>query len=120
MAFISCSPGLPGAGSSGGKAHTAKQDNIAAFKTPDIRNVAVTAPDFHDGSQQTLWDVVDHYNKGDGVQAPWLDQDIQVPAASWRSTPLFCMLRALPRAFSPSERARPSRSAGTHEARRCA
>jgi cytochrome c peroxidase len=37
----------------------------------------VTAPYFHDGSQETLWDVVDHYNKGDGLQNPYLDEDIQ-------------------------------------------
>lgn len=37
----------------------------------------LTAPYFHDGSQETLWDVVDHYNKGDGLQNPFLDEDIQ-------------------------------------------
>ncbi len=26
---------------------------------------------------QTLWDVMDHYNKGDGVSDPWLDEDMQ-------------------------------------------
>ncbi len=56
---------------------TKKPSNIAAFKTPDLRNVLVTGPYFHDGSQETLWDVVDHYNKGDGLQNPWLDEDIQ-------------------------------------------
>jgi cytochrome c peroxidase len=56
---------------------TKKQDEIASFKTPDLRNVLVTAPYFHDGSQETLWDVADHYNKGDGLANPWLDQDIQ-------------------------------------------
>ncbi|MDB4956954.1 MAG: cytochrome peroxidase [Myxococcales bacterium] len=56
---------------------TKKQPDTAAFKTPDIRNVLVTAPYFHDGSQQTLWDVMDHYNKGAGLRDPWLDQDIQ-------------------------------------------
>jgi cytochrome c peroxidase len=61
---------------------TKKPADIAAFKTPNIRNVLVTAPYFHDGSQQTLWDVVDHYNKGDGLQNPWLDQDIQPLALS--------------------------------------
>jgi len=25
----------------------------------------------------TLWDVMDHYNKGDGLQNPYLDEDIQ-------------------------------------------
>lgn len=61
---------------------TKRQADIASFKTPDIRNVLVTAPYFHDGSQQTLWDIADHYNKGDGVQNPWLDQDIRPLALS--------------------------------------
>jgi hypothetical protein len=26
---------------------------------------------------QTLWDVMDHYNKGDGITNPWLDKDMQ-------------------------------------------
>jgi cytochrome c peroxidase len=42
-----------------------------------LRNVLVTGPYFHDGSQETLWDVMDHYNKGDGLHNPYLDQDIQ-------------------------------------------
>jgi cytochrome c peroxidase len=55
-----------------------KQDkDTASFKTPDIRNVLVTGPYFHDGSQGTLWDVIDHYNKGDGLHNPWLDEDMQ-------------------------------------------
>ena len=29
----------------------------------------------HDGSLATLWDVVDHYNRG-GVANPWLDPQI--------------------------------------------
>ena len=56
---------------------TKKEKDIASFKTPDIRNVLLTAPYFHDGSQETLWDVIDHYNKGDGLQNPYLDEDIQ-------------------------------------------
>jgi hypothetical protein len=40
-------------------------------------NVLVTGPYFHDGSMQTLWDVMDHYNKGDGITDPWLDKDMQ-------------------------------------------
>jgi cytochrome c peroxidase len=56
---------------------TKKASDTAAFKTPNLRNVLVTAPYFHDGSQETLWDVIDHYNKGDGLQNPWLDEDIQ-------------------------------------------
>jgi len=56
---------------------TRKDSDTASFKTPNLRNVLVTAPYFHDGSQLTLWDVVDHYNKGAGLQNPYLDQDIQ-------------------------------------------
>jgi cytochrome c peroxidase len=56
---------------------TRKDSDIASFKTPDLRNVVVTGPYFHDGSVATLWDVMDHYNKGDGVDDPFLDRDIQ-------------------------------------------
>ena len=56
---------------------TKKEADIASFKTPDVRNVLVTGPYFHDGSQETLWDVMDHYNKGDGLHNPYLDEDIQ-------------------------------------------
>jgi cytochrome c peroxidase len=59
-----------------------KDPDIAAFKTPNLRNVMVTAPYFHDGSQDTLWDVIDHYNKGDGLKNPYLDEDIQPLALS--------------------------------------
>ncbi|MBD3160557.1 MAG: cytochrome-c peroxidase [Candidatus Latescibacteria bacterium] len=39
-------------------------DDLGAFKTPTLRNVAVTAPYMHDGSLATLEDVVVHYNNG--------------------------------------------------------
>ena len=39
-------------------------DDLGAFKTSTLRNVAVTAPYMHDGSLATLRDVVDHYNNG--------------------------------------------------------
>lgn len=56
---------------------TRTNSDIASFKTPNLRNVLVTGPYFHDGSAETLWDVVDHYNKGAGLADPWLDADIQ-------------------------------------------
>ena len=56
---------------------TKKDSDIASFKTPGLRNVVITGPYFHDGSQSTLWDVLDHYNKGDGIRDPWLDKDMQ-------------------------------------------
>jgi len=37
---------------------TKKESDTASFKTPGLRNVLVTGPYFHDGSQETLWDVM--------------------------------------------------------------
>jgi len=39
-------------------------DDLGAFKTPTLRNIAVTAPYMHDGSVKTLADAVVHYNNG--------------------------------------------------------
>jgi cytochrome c peroxidase len=47
-----------------------------AFKTPTVRNVAMTAPYMHDGSQKTLEEVVEWYVKG-GHPNPWLDKNIK-------------------------------------------
>jgi cytochrome c peroxidase len=43
---------------------TRRFDDIGSFKTPTLRNVAVTAPYMHDGSLKTLRDVIVHYNNG--------------------------------------------------------
>jgi cytochrome c peroxidase len=51
---------------------TRNRSDIGAFRTSQLRNVGVTAPYMHDGSLQTLWDVMDHYNKG-GEPNPFLD-----------------------------------------------
>jgi len=55
---------------------TKQQADVGAFKTPGLRNVAITAPYMHDGSLATLWDVMDHYNKG-GIPNPYLDGGMQ-------------------------------------------
>ncbi len=34
------------------------------FKTPSLRNIALTAPYMHDGRFATLEEVIDHYNSG--------------------------------------------------------
>jgi cytochrome c peroxidase len=49
---------------------------MGAFKTSQLRNVGITQPYMHDGSMQTLWDVMDHYNKG-GEDNPFLDGGIE-------------------------------------------
>jgi cytochrome c peroxidase len=40
--------------------------HLFSFKTPTLRNVALTAPYMHNGVFQTLEEVVDFYNKGGG------------------------------------------------------
>lgn len=38
--------------------------DIGKFKTPTLRNIALTAPYMHDGSMLTLEEVIEHYDKG--------------------------------------------------------
>ena len=45
-----------------------------AFKIPSLRNVALTAPYFHNGDARTLHEVVELYSRGGNV-APVLDMD---------------------------------------------
>jgi cytochrome c peroxidase len=52
---------------------------IGAFRTPQLRNVGVTAPYMHDGSMQTLWDTIDHYNRG-GEPNAYLDGGMEALA----------------------------------------
>jgi cytochrome c peroxidase len=52
------------------------QADIGAFKTLHLRNVGITPPYMHDGSMQTLWDVIDHYNRG-GEANMFLDGGIE-------------------------------------------
>jgi cytochrome c peroxidase len=55
---------------------TKNRSDIGSFKTEQLRNVGISAPYMHDGSLQTLWDVMDHYNKG-GEPNPYLDGGIE-------------------------------------------
>jgi len=44
--------------------HTGRAEDMGKFRTPMLRNVALTAPYMHDGSLATLDAVVDHYAAG--------------------------------------------------------
>lgn len=46
------------------------------YKTPMLRNIALSAPYMHEGSLRTLLDVVNFYNRG-GLQNPWLDSRLK-------------------------------------------
>ncbi|RIH86033.1 Cytochrome c551 peroxidase [Meiothermus luteus] len=43
---------------------TGRDEDVGKFKTPTLRNVALTAPYMHDGSKKTLREVMEHYNRG--------------------------------------------------------
>jgi cytochrome c peroxidase len=55
---------------------TKNEKEKGAFKTPTVRNVELTAPYMHDGSQKTLEEVVEWYDKG-GHPNQWLDEKIK-------------------------------------------
>lgn len=54
---------------------TNRRSDTGAFKTPTLRDIELTAPYMHDGSQKTLLDVVRSYNRGGDVN-PYLDRRI--------------------------------------------
>jgi len=51
---------------------TREPKDLGAFKTPQLRNVALTAPYMHDGSEATLLTVIEFYDRG-GNNNPYLD-----------------------------------------------
>ena len=48
------------------------------FRTPTLRNVALTAPYMHDGAFRTLKDVVDFYDRGGG-KSPFTKDSLIMP-----------------------------------------
>jgi cytochrome c peroxidase len=61
-----------------GAAHTKtrhvdlRHANFGQFKTPSLRNVALTAPYMHDGRYASLREVVRHYSELDGLRQRWV------------------------------------------------
>jgi len=47
-----------------------------AFKTPTLRDIALTAPYMHNGAYKTLEEVIEHYNQG-GVDKTYLDPNME-------------------------------------------
>src|ERR1044071_8464512 len=44
---------------------TRKLNDLGKFKTPGLRNIAMTAPYMHNGMHKTLREVIDYYNEPD-------------------------------------------------------
>ena len=55
---------------------TRKREDIGAFKTPFLRDVLLTGPYMHDGSLETLWDVIEFFSKGRD-RNPYLDSEMR-------------------------------------------
>jgi cytochrome c peroxidase len=55
---------------------TKNEVDKGAFKTPTLRDVILTAPYMHDGSEQTLLEVVEFYDRG-GIKNPNLSKEIK-------------------------------------------
>lgn len=50
--------------------HTGRPEDMGRFRTPSLRNVALTAPYMHDGSVTTLQDAIAHYAAGGRARGP--------------------------------------------------
>ena len=55
---------------------TKNEADNGQFRTPTLRNIVDTAPYMHDGSEATLMDVVEFYDKG-GEKNPHLDKEMK-------------------------------------------
>lgn len=61
--------GVASGGDPGRFSVTGDSADLGAFRTPSLRDIAVTAPYMHNGSIATLEDVVAFYNRGGGAGA---------------------------------------------------
>lgn len=68
--------GLKGSTDPGRYAKVAIQALRGAFKTPTLRDIALTGPYMHDGRYDTLEEVINHYDRG-GDKTENIDEQIQ-------------------------------------------
>lgn len=60
---------------SGRSVITGNKNDMGKFKTPGLRNVAITAPYMHNGMAKTLMEVIDFYNETEKVIANPINKD---------------------------------------------
>lgn len=83
---------------------TGRAADRRAFRTPSLRNVALTAPYMHDGSLETLDDVLDHYARGGwpaDAQQDALIQPLPIDATTRRALIAFLESLTSPAATGP-------------------
>ncbi|MEO2050005.1 MAG: cytochrome c peroxidase [Pirellulales bacterium] len=85
---------------------TKNEDDLGAFKTPTLRNIANTPPYMHDGQFSSLIKVVNWFNQG-GFDHAHLDTDIQpLELVTEEKRDLIAFLNALSGPLPPVETAR--------------
>ncbi|HSC26309.1 MAG TPA: cytochrome c peroxidase, partial [Vicinamibacterales bacterium] len=79
----------------GREAVTGNREDRGAFKTPTLREVARTAPYMHDGSVETLEDVIEFYDRGGNVN-PYRDPRLsRLDLSAEEKRQLLAFLRSL-------------------------
>jgi len=71
------------------------EKDTGAFKTPTMRNVALSAPYMHDGSQKTLEEVVDWYAKGGHANPHLSDKIKKIELIDQEKADLVAFMQAL-------------------------
>ncbi len=61
------------------------------FRTPSLRNVALTAPYGHNGAYPTLREIVAHHADPDAALAAWTPLSANLPAAPWLAATDFAI-----------------------------
>ena len=79
---------------------TKEDKDRGAFKTPTIRNVALTAPYMHDGSQKTLEEVVEWYAKGGHANDHLSDKVKKLDLTDQEKSDLVAYMKALTGEFT--------------------
>lgn len=79
---------------------TKENKDRGAFKTPTIRNVALTAPYMHDGSQKTLEEVVEWYAKGGHANDHLSDKVKKLDLTDQEKSDLVAYMKALTGEFT--------------------
>jgi len=80
---------------------TANEKDKGAFKTPTLRDIQKTAPYMHDGSQKTLEEVIEFYDKG-GEPNPWLDPKVEpLKLTAQEKADLLAFLKSLEGDWTP-------------------
>jgi len=67
----------------GRMAESNRLEDAYRFRTPSLRNVALTAPYGHNGAYPTLRGILEHHRDPLGAKAAWTKDTAQLPEAPW-------------------------------------